>query len=958
MTGIKAAISHNFFTRGGEMGKLIQSINWAATPLGSVKTWSPSLRNSISICLTSPLPIALFWGTDLVQLYNDAYRLILGAKHPQAMGQPAQECWPEIWDAMQPILEGVLHTGQATQSDNQLLLLDRYGDVEECYFSFSYSPIYDEMGAIAGVFTTVTQTTEQVLGERRLQTLGELASNTAEVKTIEEACRVSIDTLSRNPHDLPFALLYLIEADGKARLIKTAGIDRETAASPISVDLTVDMETWCMARVSQTKQAEIVDDLATRFGTLPGGVWNISPAAALVMPLFQVGKSGLRGFLIVGISPCRQFDSKYRDFLNLVANHLANAIANVRANAEIELSSIANALPVLISFVDSEQRYRFCNRAYEVWFGRSATEIYGKYLWEALGESVYEAIRPYVQQVLTGKQVTFETQAAYKDGGTRYIRATYVPQLDSLGTVEGFVVLVNDISEPKLVEEALQQSEERFRVLAETVPDILFIATSEGGYEYLNPKWYAYTGFIPETSLDWEWVEAVHPGDRQQVAASWLEAVQQGHFWESRYRLRSKDGTYRYFWARALPVKKDSRTIQWIGAIADIDNLVRAESALRSSEERLKLASQAAKLGTFEWNIQTNQVFWSEEESLYGLPAASFADEYRNWLQIVHPDDIEQAQQDLLQAVASCTNLDTEFRIILPDGSGRWLAAKAQVLCDSNNQPFRMIGMNEDITERKQAEAEIRQLNESLEQRIKERTAQLEAANKELESFSYSVSHDLRAPFRHIAGFVELLQKRLNSTTLDETSQRYLKTIAATAKQAGILIDELLTFSRMGRTEMRYINLDMQQLVQEVQRDLIAQIKGRKIYLHIEPLPQVQGDPSMLRLVLRNLIDNAVKYTQTRTFAEVTIGSTNNEDEVVFFVRDNGVGFNMQYVHKLFGVFQRLHNESQFEGTGVGLANVQRIISRHNGRVWAEGIVGNGATFYFSLPKLSKKESE
>jgi signal transduction histidine kinase len=248
---------------------------------------------------------------------------------------------------------------------------------------------------------------------------------------------------------------------------------------------------------------------------------------------------------------------------------------------------------------------------------------------------------------------------------------------------------------------------------------------------------------------------------------------------------------------------------------------------------------------------------------------------------------------------------------------------------------------------RRRAERKISELNDELNHHVR----QVEAANKELEAFSYSVSHDLRAPLRHVTGFVELLNKR-DLSALDEKSRHYLQVISEAAEKMGALIDDLLAFSRMGRAEMMKTRVDVDRMVKEIIAELEAETEGREIAWEIAPLPLVEADPAMLRLVLVNLIANALKFTRSRSRARIEIGADCDQpEETIFFVRDNGVGFDPKYVDKLFGLFQRLHSTEEFAGTGVGLANVRRIIHRHGGRTWAEGTVDGGATLWFSVPK-------
>ncbi len=411
---------------------------------------------------------------------------------------------------------------------------------------------------------------------------------------------------------------------------------------------------------------------------------------------------------------------------------------------------------------------------------------------------------------------------------------------------------------------------------------------------------------------------------------------------EDRVMLHGTDMTERVRAERALRLLKE----QWEQRIAE------RTAELRRSEAILAQAGKMANLGAWDIQFSTsdqvdpNPLTWSDETyRIFGYAPHGVRVTNDLFFKHVHPDDRERVSAAVSQAIATRQPYTVEHRIVRRDGTERIVLEHADITFDGQGKPLEIIGAVQDITERKRAEANIRKLNQSLEQRA----AELEIANGELESFSYSVSHDLRTPLAAIDGFSHLLEEEYDAN-LPAEGKRYLNLIRTGTRQMDELITSLLRLSRLTRHALKKETVNMNALVTQAVETMASEWQRPDVTLDVNPLPDAKADPVLLKQVWVNLIGNAYKFTRKRDHARIEIGCDRRDDaQRVYYVRDNGVGFDMRQADRLFGVFQRLHGDDEYEGTGVGLATVQRIIRRHGGRVWAEAQPNHGATFYFTL---------
>ncbi len=559
------------------------------------------------------------------------------------------------------------------------------------------------------------------------------------------------------------------------------------------------------------------------------------------------------------------------------------------------------------------------------------------------GQALLDAIYAVTAQMDSEEQGLLAQREAQSTAlNTRTFLVLPIGTVVALGFFLGALLFLNaEVTERRRVATEVATSEARFRSLVLANSQIVWTTDPNGQVIGPLPSLQAFTGQSDEDIQGSGWTNALHPDDVALGLDVWARAVQNRSLYEVEYRLRRHDGAYRDFSVRGVAVlNSDGSVREWIGSCTDVTDRRKAEAERdRFFSLSLDMMCIANTDGHFH---RINRAF----ETTLGFSEAEVLS--RPFLDFIHPDDREASLEAVKSLETGAALVNFENRYLCRDGSHRWLLWSCAPVVEDGQ----LYAVARDITERKQVDANLRQLNAELDQRVLERTAQLEAANRELEAFTYSVSHDLRAPLRGVDSFSRMVIEDYGPK-LDDEGRRMLNVVRSESQRMGRLIDDLLAFSRVGRQEMHSQSIDMTALVHDV-IDKLNLPPERKRQIDVKPLAQAHGDRNLIQQVWVNLLSNALKFTSHQPTPAIEIGVSFADGLGKYHVKDNGAGFDERFVHKLFGVFQRLHTEDEFEGTGVGLALVQRIVQRHGGTVSAQGEVNKGATFYFSLP-ISKE---
>jgi PAS domain S-box-containing protein len=647
------------------------------------------------------------------------------------------------------------------------------------------------------------------------------------------------------------------------------------------------------------------------------------------------------------------------------------------AEREQRLRLVSNLLPVCVSYIGADERYRFVNATYERWFGVGVHEVVGKSIREMLGDIVYETRREGIARVLRGEAITFEGPTHLADGTKLPTEITYVPDVQG-DEVQGFVAMVRDLTDRMESERAVRESEVRYRTLAESVPVMVWTAAADGAVNFVNGRWRAYHGINDEQAYGSDWIDVVYPADRSLVMTEWTRCLREQTPYVLQYRLRRYDGEYRWHLCVAHPEVVEGAIRGWIGGIVDVHEQRTREVVLsllveiadRTRDLRDPSETVGQTISLLGRHLGVSRTAYAEVDqdedgfevvSQYSEAPAPTLGRFRlsDFGASIHAQqkrgnatavsDVRAASETAGMADAFESILVRSFICIPLVKRGRLIAMVSVQHHEPRNWTEEEIELVRAVAdrcwseiERARAERALAEANEELEERVQQRTSDLLSANERLQGFTYHVSHDLRGPLRAIVSTSRIIQEDFGSELPREVNQLLVRQAEA-ANRMGQLVDDLLKLSRLSRQEMVLQRVDLTELARDAAAEALSTHPYTQVNVEVEDGLEADADPRLLRLALLNLVENAIKYSPDG--GKVRVGRRHE----AFFVSDQGIGIEPQYLERIFEPFQRLHRDEEFRGTGIGLANVRQVLERHGGRVWAESERGVGSTFWFEL---------
>ncbi|MDB5253446.1 MAG: sensor signal transduction histidine kinase [Flaviaesturariibacter sp.] len=926
-----------FLQGGGEMGERTRLHDWSQTPLGPIDTWPQSLRSTLGILLHSAFPMFLFWGDDHICFYNDAYRPSLGndGKHP-AVGKKGTEVWPDIWDFIGPLIHAVRTTAEPVWFEDQLLPIHRNGRMENVNWTFSYSPAYGDDGSVSGVFVTCMETTKAMEDKKRL------AESESLFRSMVEQAPVAI-ALTRGED-------MVIESINESMLRIMEKTDRSEALHRSLPDV-----------LPQLRDQEILEVIRAVYR-------NGQAFSGADMPVTMItdGKPDLR-FYDISYTPVVE-NGQITSVLH-VAVDVTDKVRSRKAMEESEylFRNLLQETPVATAlYRGGELRIQYVNDLMIKYWGKDASVI-GKTMREALPElhnqhfpesmdRVFASGEPYVgfrekaDLVVDGKLQSF------------YFNFTFKPLRSVDGSIYGVHHTAIDVTSEVLAQQKLEESEKNLRNTVLQAPVAMCILKGpdnivEIANERIIELWGA-TGRnvigrsifegVPEVSGQ-GFEELLHhvytTGETYKASGVPLNVMRNGRI----------DTIYVDFVYEAY--REDDRSIGGVIAAAiDVTEQMTAQMKLSLAEEKVRMAVASAALGTYEIDLATNEVISSERfNELWGTTRTLTRDEF---VSAIHPDDLPGRDKANEQALET-GGLTYEARVRRPDGTQIWVRITGRFAYDKNGEPNLLIGVVQDITEQKLFAEELRKQVQERTAELERKNIELQRSNGQLEEFAHAASHDLKEPIRKIHFFTDMLKKQLGAKLVPD-DERIFDRVEHATKRMNALIDDLLLYSHVSQKPHEKESINLNEKIAKVQEDLELDIAEKQAVIVVGPLPVVKGYRRQIQQLFHNLFTNALKYSLPERPPRISVEAATVTGEEAgldagrayhrITVSDNGIGFEQEHADRIFQMFQRLHGKNEYKGTGVGLSIVRKVAENHGGKITAEGIPGEGATFHLYLP--------